>query len=77
MQRIIKIKCKIQSIENSFGDEISPQDYSALLKVTFDHDKKLLEYFKQTGDKEKYMLVNERVPLIVKELEELMKQMPK
>ena len=77
MQRIIKIKCKIQSIENSLGDEISPQDYAALLKVTFEHDKKLLEYFKQTGDKEKYMLVNERVPLIVKELEELMKQMPK
>ena len=77
MQRIIKIKCKIQSLENSLGDDISPQDYSNLLRVTFEHDKKLAEYFKQTGDKEKFILVNERLPLIFKELEELTKQMPK
>ena len=75
MQRIIKIKCKYQSIENSLGDEISPQDYSTLLKATFEHDKKLLEYFKQIGDKDKFQLVNERLPLIMKETEELMKQM--
>jgi hypothetical protein len=77
MQRIIKIKCKIQNIENAMGDEITPQDYLALLKVTFDHDKKLAEYFKQIGNKEKFTLVNERLPLIVKETEELLKQMPK
>ena len=70
MQRIIKIKCKIQNIENAMGDEITPQDYLALLKVTFDHDKKLAEYFKQIGNKEKFTLVNERLPLIVKETEE-------
>ena len=77
MQRIIRINCKIKQLEEALGDGISPQDYSILLKATFDHDKKLAEYFKQTGDKEKFMLVQERLPLIVKELEELMKQMPK
>ena len=77
MQRIVKIKCKMQSLENSLGDDISPQDYLTLLKITFDHDKKLAEYFKQIGDKEKFLLVNERLPLIVNETEELMKQMPK
>ena len=77
MQRIVRIKCKYQTLEESLGDEISPQDYLTLLKVTFDHDKKLAEYFKQIGDKEKFILVNERLPLIFKETEELMKQMPK
>jgi hypothetical protein len=77
MQRIVRIKCKYQTLEESLGDEISPQDYLTLLKVTFDHDKKLAEYFKQIGDKEKFTLVNERLPLIFKETEELMKQMPK
>ena len=77
MQRIVKIKCKYQTLEDSLGEEITPQDYLTLLKVTFDHDKKLADYFKQIGDKEKFALVNERLPLIFKETEELMKQMPK
>ena len=55
MQRIVRIKCKYQTLEESLGDEISPQDYLTLLKVTFDHDKKLAEYFKQIGDKEKFI----------------------
>ena len=77
MQRIIRIRSKYKALENSLGEDISPQDYLALLKVTFDHDKKLADYFKQIGDKEKFILVNERLPLIFKETEELMKQMPK
>ena len=77
MQRIIRIRSKYKALENSLGEDISPQDYLALLKVTFDHDKKLADYFKQIGDKEKFILVNERLPLIFKETEDLMKQMPK
>ena len=77
MQRIIRIRSKYKALENSLGEDISPQDYLALLKVTFDHDKKLADYFKQIGDKEKFILVNERLPLIFKETEELMKQLPK
>ena len=77
MQRITRINIKIKQLEESFGDEITPQDYLALLKFSFDHDKKLAEYFKQTGDKDKFTLVNERLPLIVKEMEALIKEMPK
>ena len=73
MQKIIKIKCKIQTLEDSMGDEISPDDYLTLLKITFDHDKKLAAYFKQVGDKDKFNLVQERLPLIVKEMEDIMK----
>ena len=77
MQRIVKMKCKKQSITDSLGDDISPEDYLVLLKTTFAHDKKLVDYFNQEKDAEKSKLVSERLPLIVKETEELMKQMPK
>jgi len=77
MQRIVRIKCKKKTLENSLGDEISPEDYLCLLKTTFDHDKKLATYFTQIKDSNKLQLVNERLPIILKELEELIKQMPK
>ena len=77
MQRIVKIKCKIQSLNDALGEDISPQDYLALLKTTFAHDKKLVDYFNQEKDAEKSKLVSERLPLLIKETEELMKQMPK
>jgi len=77
MQRIVKMKCKMQSITDSLGEDISPQDYLTLLKTTFAHDKKLVDYFNQEKNIEKSKLVSERLPLIVKETEELMKQMPK
>ena len=77
MQKIVKMRVKINSLENSLGSDISPKDYEILLKFTLEHDTKLLEYFEQIGDTKKSMLVCERIPLIVKELEELMKVMPK
>ena len=76
-QRIVKMKCKKQSLTDSLGDDISPEDYLLLLKTTFAHDKRLVDYFNQQKDAEKSKLVSERLPLIVKETEELMKQMPK
>lgn len=76
-QRIAKMKCKLQNLTNSLGDEISPQDYLILLKTTFDHDKKLVDYFNQQNDVEKSILISERLPLLIKETEELIKQMPK
>ena len=77
MQKIIKIKCKKQSLTDALGDEIGPQDYLTLLRTTFAHDKKLVDYFNQIKDAQKSKLVSERLPLIIKEIEELMKQMPK
>ena len=77
MQRIIKIKVKKQNLENSFGSEIGPQDYLALLVNTFNHDKKLATYFTQKKDAKNLQLVNERIPLIFKEIEELNKQIKK
>ena len=77
MQRIVKIKCKLQNLNDSLGDDIGPEDYLVLLRTTFAHDKRLADYFNQQKDTEKSKLVTERLPLILKETEELMKQMPK
>ena len=67
----------MNTLTNSLGDDISPNDYLALLKNSFDHDKKLATYFSQQKDAEKAKLVSERLPLLIKETEELIKQMPK
>ena len=77
MQRIVKIKCKKNSLTEALGDDIGPEDYLQLLRSTFEKDKKLVTYFNQIKDAEKSKLVSERLPLIIKETEELMKQMPK
>ena len=77
MQRIVRIKCKKNNLNDSFGDDIGPEDYLILLRTTFEHDKKLASYFNQIKDSEKSKLVSERLPLLIKEMEELMKQMPK
>ena len=77
MQRIVKIKCKKNNLNDSLGDDIGPQDYLLLIRSTFEHDKKLATYFNQIKDSEKSKLVSERLPLLIKEMEELMKQMPK
>ena len=77
MQRIVKIKCKKNQLNDALGDDIGPEDYLALLRTTFEHDKKLATYFNQQKDSEKSKLVSERLPLLFKEMEELMKQMPK
>ena len=77
MQRIVKIKCKKNQLNDAMGEDIGPEDYLALLRSTFEHDKKLATYFNQQKDSEKSKLVSERLPLLIKEMEELMKQMPK
>ena len=75
MQKIVKIKCKINVLNQSLGDTIGPEDYLNLLKNTFAHDKLLAEYFAQQNDAEKGKLVRERLPLLLKETQELMAQM--
>ena len=77
MQRIVKIKCKKNQLNDAMGEDIGPEDYLALIRTSFEHDKKLATYFNQQKDSEKSKLVSERLPLLIKEMEELMKQMPK
>ena len=75
MQKIIKMKCKRNNLDESFGSQIGPEDYLQLLRYTYSHDQKVLEYFKNNNDQEKMELVKERLPLIAEEILELLKQM--
>ncbi len=38
MQRIVKIKCKKNQLNDAMGDDIGPDDYLQLLRTTFEHD---------------------------------------
>ena len=71
------MKCKLQNLNDSLGDDIGPEDYLVLLRTTFARGRKLADYFNQQKDTEKSKLVAERLPLIIKETEELVKKMPK
>ena len=75
MQKIIKMRCKRNNLDESLGSQIEPEDYLHLLRYTYSHDQKVLEYFKNNKDQEKMELVNERLPLIAKEIQELLEQM--
>ena len=75
MQKIIKMRCKRNNLDESLGSQIGPEDYLHLLRYTYSHDQKVLEYFKNNKDQEKMELVNERLPLIAKEIQELLEQM--
>ena len=73
MQKIVGIKCKIQALVESLGIEISFEDYSTLLKINHEHDIKLTKYFKETGEKDKLILVQERTSLFFQEMTDLQK----
>ena len=75
MQKIIKMRCKKKNLYESLGSQIGCEDYLNLLRYNYSHDQKLLEYFKNNKEQEKMELVNERLPLITKEIQELLAQM--
>jgi len=75
MERIVKLRCKKNNLYDSLGSVIGSEDYLHLLRYTYSHDQNLLEYFKNNKEQEKMKLVDERLPLIEEEIQELLKQM--
>jgi hypothetical protein len=69
-EKLIKIKCKKNIFEQQLGDSISIQDYIMLMKTQIDKDRKLALYFEQEKMMDKARIVAERIPIIIKELEE-------
>ena len=47
IQRIIRMKCKLQNLNNLLGDDIEPEDYLVLLRTIFVHNRKSSDYFNQ------------------------------
>ena len=57
-----------QEMENG---NVSPKDYMELLKVQLEHDQLLGIYMKQNNEEEKFKIIQGRIVLIKKEMEEL------
>ena len=73
MQEIIETKYKQENLSRSITQGINNiryEDYKNLLRYTFYHDKKLLEYFKNNKDQKKLKLVGSRLLFIIKEIKE-------
>ncbi len=66
-----KIQCKKQILmQQAQNGDITENDYLKIMKVQLDHDRKLLAYFKDQKNNLKAFLVNERISLLIKEIEE-------
>lgn len=69
-EKLIKLKCKKNIFEQQLGDSISIEDYIILMKTQIERDRKLALFFEQEKMIDKAKIVAERIPYIIKELEE-------
>jgi len=70
--RLMKIRVNLKCLEKSMGEGvITIEAYIGKLNLQLNHDRKLIQYFKDNGDEEKAKLCMERVKLILHELKEL------
>ena len=67
----IKLSTYCQFLKKSIGEEISIENYKIVLTNDINRDKKLLEYFYEIKDKEKYEIVLDRLKNEIKEFNEL------
>lgn len=60
-------------MEAQMGSQITIEDYLGVLRFALDHDQKLVKYFEGKKDLAKGKLVAERIPLLIAEIEEIIK----
>ena len=74
MIEIFETKNKRNNLKVSLSTrEIRYEDYKNLLRYTFYHNKKLLEYFKNNKEQNNMKLVSKRLSFIIKEMESCFK----
>ena len=56
---------------------ITDTDYLNVMRKQLDHDRKLVQYFTDQKNPDKAKIVNERVPILIKEIEEGIKAIKK
>jgi hypothetical protein len=54
---------------------LSPEKYITVMKLQLDHDRKLLSYLESLKQMGKAKLVAERIPLLIQEMDEVIKYM--
>jgi hypothetical protein len=68
--KLLKIKVRKNVLESQLGESVTIESYVLMMKKQLDKDKRLLAYFEQNKMMEQGKKVAERLPIIVKEMEE-------
>jgi hypothetical protein len=69
-QKLIKTKCKKNILEQQLGDVLPIDGYLQIMANQLKHDRKLAKYFEQEKMIEKGKKVVERMPILMKEIDE-------
>jgi hypothetical protein len=69
-EKLLKAKCKKNILEQQLGDSISIENYISIMNNQLKKDQKLVKYFEQEGMMEQGKKVAERIPVLIKEIEE-------
>jgi hypothetical protein len=70
-EKLLKMRVKYKSIESNMGEgTLSVDRYIAIMKMQMEHDRKLMAYFESKKEMPKVKQVADRIPLILKEMEE-------
>jgi hypothetical protein len=69
-EKFLKLKCRRNVLSEQLGESVSIESYILMMKKQLDKDKRLLAYFEQNKMMEQGKKVAERIPLLVKEMDE-------
>lgn len=69
-EKLLKTKCRKNVLEQQLGDALSIDDYILIMNKQLQKDKKLVQFFEQEKMIEQGKKVAERIPILIKELEE-------
>jgi hypothetical protein len=69
-EKLVKFKVRKNVLESQLGETLSIESYILIMKKQLDKDRKLVQYFEENKMIEQGKKVAERIPLIVKEMEE-------
>jgi hypothetical protein len=69
-EKLLKFKCRKNVLEQQLGDGISIDDYIVIMNKQLMKDQKLIKYFEQEKKIEQGKKVAERIPILIKEIQE-------
>lgn len=69
-EKLLKAKCKKNVLEQQLGDSITIENYISIMSNQLKKDQKLVKYFEQEGMMDQGKKVAERIPVLIKEIEE-------
>lgn len=73
-EKLIKLRVKYKAIESNINEGVlGPEKYITILKLQLDHDRKLLSYLESLKQMGKAKQVSERIPILIREIDDMIK----